>query len=136
MTPTQMPWSDCQALYSASQPGPATCIERLLKSPELRNEAQGIIEAVSRCLIPRYPLSTLMGISDNLRHEDNIEEMAPTKPSWRRYISASELTDHLPAMGRGSAACAARAAQAHEHRPFSPTIRAYIFVLPRCLQFS
>lgn len=48
----------------------------------------------------------------------------PTNPSWR--ISASELTDHLLPWVVG----APRSAK--EHRPFSPTIRAYIFAFPRC----
>lgn len=44
-------------------------------------------------------------------------------PSWR--ISAGVLTDHLLPWVVGVPR------SAKEHRPFSPTIRAYIFALPR-----
>lgn len=47
-----------------------------------------------------------------------------TNPSWR--ISASELTDHLLPWVVGVPR------PAKQHRPFSPTIRAYIFALPQC----
>lgn len=44
-----------------------------------------------------------------------VQEMIPTKPPWR--ISASELTAHLPAMGRGGAAFRQAASSLQPHHP-------------------
>lgn len=73
--------------------------------------------------------STLMKICKYLRRAceraaDEHYLALSTNPSWR--ISASELTDHLLPWVVGVPR------SAKEHRPFSPTIRAYIFALPRC----